>query len=604
MNLAMRFARWSGLAALVVSFALVSEALAEAIPPSPRPNILLIMADDLGYTDIGSFGGEIETPNIDSLTELGTRFGNFHTSVSCSPTRSMMMTGTDNHIAGLGNMNELLTAQQRGQPGYEGHLNSRVVTLAEVLRDSGYHTYMAGKWHLGDEPEHFPHARGFERSFSMLQGGASHWSDRTGLQGKTQPIAKYSMDGKELRELPKDFYSSRSYADFLIDAIRENRGDDKPFLAYFAPTAAHDPIHVPEPWLSKYRGRYDEGYEVLKTRRIAGAKRLGLVPKAAPAPNLHPRTRPWKSLSPDEKALESRTMEAYAGLIENMDYHIGRIIDFLKDSGQYDDTIILFTSDNGPNPLYADEYPSNKGSEWMKQFDNSLENIGRPGSFVGLGLGWASASAGPLDYFKLTTGEGGIRTPLIVSGPGVSGPRNIDAFAYVTDIMPTILDLAEAEHPETYGGREVERMRGKSLEGVMTGSHEGPHRKDSLIGGEMIDGKWMRKGDYKAVLVSKSGFGFGTGEWKLYNVTEDPGETQDLSGLISPCNPRRAESRMGTLRQRCRCGVDGVTARRAPEYSNPAKQKHLAGLRLRWSTRPDSNWHSLRGLRPLILAAR
>jgi arylsulfatase len=197
---------------------------------------------------------------------------------------------------------------------------------------------------------------------------------------------------------------------------------------------------------------------------------------------------------------------------------------------QDDDTIILFASDNGPNPWYAYEYPGNKGTEWMKQFDNSLENIGRPGSFVGIGIGWASASAGPLDYFKMTTGEGGIRTPLIVSGPGVSGPRNIDSFAYVTDIMPTILDLADAEHPEAYRGRKVERMRGKSLEGVLTDSRGIPPWKDSFIGGEMIGGKWMRKGDYKAVLVSKGGFGFGTGEWKLYNVTEDPGETQDLSG--------------------------------------------------------------------------
>ena len=226
----------------------------------------------------------------------------------------MLMTGTDNHIAGLGNMAEMMTPEQKGKPGYEGHLNDRVVTLAEVLRDSGYHTYMAGKWHLGDDgPEYFPHARGFERSFSMLQGGASHWSDMAGLQAKAQPVAKYSMDGKELHELPRDFYSSRSYADFLINAIRENRGDGKPFLAYFAPTAAHDPIHAPEPWLSKYRGQYDDGYEALKTGRIAGAKRVGLIPKSAPAACLHPKVKPWDSLSSEEKAMESRTMEAYAG---------------------------------------------------------------------------------------------------------------------------------------------------------------------------------------------------------------------------------------------------------------------------------------------------
>ena len=511
-------------ATLVFVWVVVGFAQVEAA--DKRPNILLIMADDLGYTDISSFGGEIQTPNIDDLAESGVRFSNFHTSVSCSPTRSMLMTGTDNHIAGLGNMSEMLTPEQQGKPGYEGYLNNRVVTLAEVLRDGGYHTYMAGKWHLGDEPEHLPHARGFERSFSMLQAGASHWSDMTGLQVPIQPFAKYSMNGEELRELPKDFYSSRSYADFLIDAIRENRGDGKPFLAYFAPTAAHDPIHVPEPWLSKYRSQYDDGYMALKTRRIIGAKRAGLIPESASAPALHPQTKDWDSLSDQEKALESRTMEAYAGMIENMDYHVGRIITFLKDIGEYDNTIVMFTSDNGPNPWTSEEYPENAGSEWFKQFDNSLENIGRPGSFVGIGLGWAQASAGPLDYFKLTVGEGGIRTPLIIAGPGVKGARQVNSFAYVTDIMPTLLKLAKVEHPENYRGRDVEPMRGQSLVGVISGSQEHAYANETPVGGEMIFGKWMRKGDYKAVLVAKP---YGPGTWKLYNLTEDPGETRDLS---------------------------------------------------------------------------
>jgi arylsulfatase len=312
----------------------------------------------------------------------------------------------------------------------------------------------------------------------------------------------------------------------LINAIRENRGDGKPFLAYFAPTAAHDPIHVPEPWLSKYRGQYDEGYEVLKTKRIATAKQLGLIPKNAPSPDLLPDTKPWDSLSGEEKALESRTMEAYAGMIEYMDYNIGRITGFLKDINEYDNTIIIFTSDNGPNPWTSEEYPSNTGSEWFKQFDNSLENIGLPGSFVGIGLGWAQASAGPLDYFKLTVGEGGITTPLIIAGPGVKGQRQVDSFAYVMDVMPTILEIAELEHPENYKGKSVEPMRGKSLTGVITGSQEYTHERDSYIGGEMINGKWMRKGDYKAVSVAEP---FGPGKWQLYNLSVDPGETTDLS---------------------------------------------------------------------------
>jgi arylsulfatase A-like enzyme len=519
----------SAVMGLFIFLASAAVVQAESTSNAKPPNILLIMVDDLGYTDIGSFGGEILTPNIDTLGKEGVRFSNFHTSVSCSPTRSMLLSGTDNHIAGIGTMGELLKPNQRGKPGYEGHLNNSVVSLAEVLRDSGYHTYMAGKWHLGDEPEHFPHARGFERSFSMLQGGASHWSDMIGLNAKTRRVTKYSMNGKALDELPADFYSSRSYADFLIDAIRQNREDGKPFLAYFAPTVAHDPIHVPEPWLSKYRGHYDDGYEALKTSRIAGAKRAGLIPKNAPAPRLHPNTMAWDSLSSDKQALESRTMEAYAGMVENMDYHIGRIINYLKDTGEYDNTIIIFTSDNGPNPWYPVRYPGNSdkaGTEWMNQFDNSLENIGRRGSFVGVGIGWAGASAGPLSYFKFTVGEGGIRTPLIVAGPGVKGARQVDSFAYVTDIMPTILGLAKLEHPENYRGRKVERMRGRSLAGVTSGTQEDTYAKDIPIGGEMNNGKWMRKGDYKAVLVVKP---YGSAVWQLFNMIEDPGETRDLS---------------------------------------------------------------------------
>jgi arylsulfatase len=219
-------------------------------------------------------------------------------------------------------------------------------------------------------------------------------------------------------------------------------------------------------------------------------------------------------------------MEAYAGMVDNLDYHIGRIISFLKDVGEYDNTIIIFTSDNGPNPLDSEEYPGNEGSAWMEQFDNSVENIGRPGSFVGNGMGWASASAGPLDYFKLTVGEGGIRTPLTITGADVDGGRQADSFAYVTDIMPTILEFANLEHPETYRGREVERMRGRSLASVVSGAQEDTYAKDALIGGEMLNGKWMRKGDYKAVLVAKP---FGPGSWRLYDTAKDPGETTDLS---------------------------------------------------------------------------
>ena len=493
---------------------------------NPRPNILLVMVDDMGWTDLGSFGSEIETPNLDELARRGVRFTDFHASLSCSPTRSMLLSGTDNHLAGLGNMGELITPEQRGQPGYEGYLNDRVVSFAEVLRDGGYHTYMAGKWHLGHAPDQFPSARGFERSFSMLLGGASYWSDMFGMLAEQEEVAEYVMDGERLEELPDDFYATRNFADFIIDAIRENRGDGQPFLAYLAFTAPHDPMHVPEPWLSMYRGAYDDGYEALKVARAESARNMGLVAPDAELPPPHPAMARWDAIDAEKRALEIRAMEVYAGMVHNMDYHFGRVVDFLKDIGAYDNTIIVFLSDNGPNPWYSEEYPGNLGSPWFSQFDNSVENLGHPMSHYAYGMGWASASSGPLDLFKMTVGEGGIRVPLIVAGPDVQGGALVDEFAYVWDLMPTMLEMAGLEHPEKYRARPVEPLRGRSLLPLLTGSQPSVYGDEEFVAGEMLNGKWVRQGDFKAVSVAPP---YGDGTWHLFNVREDPGETLDLS---------------------------------------------------------------------------
>lgn len=509
---------------LTMCFSIVS--VEPVIAQQQRPNILLVMADDMGWTDLGSFGSEIETPNLDALAEEGVKFTDFHVSISCSPTRSMLMSGTDNHLAGLGTMGEMIAPEQQGKPGYEGYLNDRVASLAEVLRDKGYHTYMSGKWHLGHNHDQFPHARGFERSFSMLFGGASYWSDMFGMLAETEPFAEYVIDDKRLDKLPSDFYATRSYVDFLIDTIRENRGDGKPFLAYLAFTAPHDPLHVPEPWRSKYRGKYDDGYEALRDRRIAAAKKVGVFADQAPTSGRHPMTRPWSSLTMEEKAVEARGMEVYAGMVENMDYHFGRVIQYLKDIDEYENTVIIFLSDNGPNPWYSEDYPGNLGSKWFEQFDNSLNNIGLPMSHHAYGMGWASASSGPLDRFKMTVAEGGIRSPLIMAGSGIKGGRQIDSFSYVTDIMPTILDMANISHSTEFRGREVEPMIGRSLTDVLSGSKTDVYEDDDYISGEMLNGKWVRKGDFKAMSVAPP---YGSGEWQLYNLAQDPGETHDLA---------------------------------------------------------------------------
>jgi len=513
------------------SFLLIMIALAISVFHLPangaerRSNILLVMVDDMGWTDLGAFGSEIATPNLDRLAQRGLVFTDFHVSVSCSPTRSMLLSGNDNHVAGLGTMAEMLAENQEGKAGYEGHLNERVVSLAEALRGAGYHTYMAGKWHLGHSEGTLPFDRGFDRTFSMLVGAASHWNDMAGVLPQDDPAA-YSRNGKHLEELPADFYSSRSYADFLMDSIRENRGDSKPFFAYLAFTAPHDPLHAPEPWLSKYRGKYDEGYEVLKKRRWEAAKELGIVPQGAELAELNPLIKRWKSLSDQERAIEARGMEVYAAMVDAVDYHYGRVIDFLKDIGEYENTVILFLSDNGANPFYSEDYPGADQPAFTTQFDNSFENIGHPGSNYAYGMGFASGSGGPLDKFKMTVGEGGIRSPFLIAGPGIKGGRTIDAFAYVTDVTPTILELCVAKYPATFKGRSVEPMRGRSMVGLLDGSKAAIYAPDEFVGGEMGGGKWMRQGDLKAVMVPKP---YGTGEWRLYNVVKDPGESEDLS---------------------------------------------------------------------------
>lgn len=499
--------------------------ISHAAAATQKPNILLVIADDLGYTDIGSYGGEIDTPNLDALARQGMKFTDFHVSMSCSPTRSMLLSGNDNHVAGLGNMGELLTDNQKGKPGYEGYLNEKVASLAEVLRRDGYHTYLAGKWHLGHKKGSLPIDRGFERSFSMLLGGASHWSDMLGIYPMDDP-AKYSLNGTLLDSLPADHYSSRSFADFLMASIREDRGDGKPFLAYLAFQAVHDPVQVPEPWLSKYRGQYDKGYDALKVARWESARNIGLVPKEAKLVERHPMIKPWQKLSKDERAIETRGMEVYAGMLDAMDYHFGRVVNFLKDIGEYENTVIIFLSDNGANPWYSNEYPGADQLEFREKFDYSLDNIGNPGSNHSYGIGFASASGGPLSKFKMTVGEGGIRVPLLIAGPGIKKGKQNDAFVYVWDIMPTILDMAGVKYPTKLKGQKIEAMRGRSMIGLLDSTKEEIYSLDEFVGGEMGGGKWMRQGAFKAVMIPQP---YGTGEWKLFNVSKDPGEANDIS---------------------------------------------------------------------------
>ena len=506
---------------------------AEAAKESNRPNFLLIVADDLGYSDLGSYGGEINTPVLDNLASKGVRYTNFYVSPTCSVTRSMLLSGTDNHISGLGNMGELRAPNQMGKPGYEGVLNKRVASVAELLRDCGYHTYMAGKWHLGLKPDQIPHARGFERDFSLLVGGGSHFDDQWNLEWQI-PKAPYTEDGRPLDKLPKGFYSTKTYTDKTIQFIEEGREDGKPFFAYMAFTAPHGPLHLPDDWLRRYKNRYDEGWDGIRQQRLARMQELGIVDKGVNAADrlyFLPRST---ALTPAVRVMQGRKMELYAAMVEYMDDQIGRVFDYLKKIGQYDNTVIIFISDNGAEgndlrAMVAGQVGSMGFLHAMNNFaEDGHNSLGRKGTYAEYGPAWAQVSSVPFRIYKGWVSEGGIRSPLIVSGPGVQGvgELNKEAILHVMDITPTLLELADCQHPDTYKGRKVAPMQGKSWVGMFAGSTQSPRTSDDWLGWELFNNRAIRQGDWKISWLYRP---LGTEDWQLFNLAEDPGEQYDLS---------------------------------------------------------------------------
>lgn len=499
-----------------------------------RPNILLIVADDLGIMDIGAFGSEIKTPNIDRLAGQGLKLTNFHTSATCSPTRAMLLTGTDSHDAGLGTMAEHMTANQAGQTGYEGHLNKQVVTVASLLQDAGYMTYMAGKWHLGKTHEQLPVNRGFDESFVLLQGGASYFNDMMGLTAKV-PGALYRHNDKTVTSLPDDFYASEYYADFIINQLTTQQSKEAPFFAYLSFSAPHWPLQVRDQHIDLYKGRYDEGYDALHAERINSAKELGLLP-AAITPAARPaHIKPWSQLSPDEQKIQSKTMEIYAAVVERMDFHLGRVLDHLQDSGELDNTLIVFMSDNGADGSDRSKLPGN--DQWLPAaWDLSFNNMGKKGSYVYPGAAWARASTGPYGMYKEFLSEGGILTPAIIAHPSVANKgSHSHTLVSVKDISPTILDYAGISHPGTrYKNRMIKAMSGVSLKTALAQQQFSLNEQQTkAIGWELFGQKAIRKGNWKLLWLSSKPKWLvspaNADQWALYNLANDPGETHDLS---------------------------------------------------------------------------
>ncbi|PVE52811.1 arylsulfatase [Arthrobacter sp. TPD3018] len=489
-------------------------------PAGAKPNILIIVADDLGYSDLGAFGGEIRTPNLDALAARGLKLTGFHSAPTCSPTRSMLLSGTDNHLAGLGNMAEMLTPNQIGKRGYEGHLPDDVVTLADRLHDLGYVTLMAGKWHLGTRAEDSPARHGFDQSFDLAQGGGNHYGLDLARDG--QPGTTYWENGRQLASLPAGFYSSDAYASKLIEQLgRADRA--KPFFAYLTFTAPHWPLQAPDEDVARYRGRYDEGFEVLRARRLARLKALGLVgATVTPHDLVLPAGRRWADLSAPERKEQARLMEIYAAMVDRMDQNVGRVIAHLKATGQYDNTIILFTADNGAEgiDIARSELPEFRAR--VAKADNRFDNLGKPTSYAGYGPGWAQAATAPSWLYKGYTTEGGTRVAAFIDWPGARRTGVSATYGTVMDVVPTLVEAAGGTwQGARYAGRPVQPVRGLSWRPYLTGAADRVHAPHEAIGSELFGRRAVRQGDWKAVNLGDA--------WRLFNIADDPGETTDLA---------------------------------------------------------------------------
>jgi arylsulfatase A-like enzyme len=482
-----------------------------------RLNILLLVADDLAYADLGCYGGDIETPNIDNLASLGIRFSRFHTSPLCAPSRAMLLSGNDHHIAGMG-----IQSNKDNGFGYEGKLTNRIVTIPALLRANGYHTYIAGKWHLGRDSSSIPLNKGFERSFVNLRGGGNHYNDQ-GLF-EDDPITPYMEDGKPATWNDGD-YSTDFYTDKLIEYIDSNKEDEKPFFCFAAYTSPHWPLQVDEKYWKKYEGRYDDGYEKLKERRLESLKNAGMIPKDAVLPPNHEKVIPWDSLSIDEKRKESRKMELYAGMVDNLDYNIGRIIQHLKDIGQFENTIIVFMSDNGA--AAEDFYNHPNFSPFLKEhFNEDYENMGQPNSFISYGPQWAEAGSSPFRHYKGLTTEGGINTPMIIAGPNIKRKNEIsDEFVTLMDIAPTFYELAQAPYPEKFEGNEIYPLKGSSLMPFVSGKSDQIHSSEYVFGLEHDNIAMIRKGNWKITNIKQPLL---EENFSLYNLSQDLAELNDL----------------------------------------------------------------------------
>jgi len=502
--------------ALVMSVSTVTPAVAQ----DTRPNILLILFDDVGFMDFGAYGSATRTPNIDRLARDGAMFSRFYSSPFCGPSRAMLMTGMDNHQVGMGTLVETVSPEMRELPGYSMIWDDGQATIASLLSEAGYQTYVTGKWGIGETGANLPDRFGFDRSYVMDATGGSNYDMTPYLPGYDN--VDWFEDGAPIT-LPDDYYSSRSLVDKLIEYIDDGE-PERPFFAFLSLQAVHIPVQAPLSYIDAYNGVFDAGWDAMRQERLQRAIEIGLVPpdaKLAPTPETH---RAWDDLTPEEQALSAREMQVNAGMMTAADEHIGRLLAHLETTGALENTIVIVTSDNGPESAVTEfEGVQNlivDGIKLIEGFDTSPENLGQPGSLTAIGPEWASVSSAPFDLYKFYASEGGLRVPLVIAGPGIvtSGIQN--AAVHVADLVPTMLDAAGVSY-------DAASFYGRSAMPVLTGEANTAYAATDSFGFEVSGNAALYRGNWKIARISKP---LGDFEWRLYDLSVDPGETTDVSG--------------------------------------------------------------------------
>jgi len=526
------------------------QAIVPTTSEEKRPNILLIVGDDMAFGDIGAYGSDLDTPNMDKIAKAGVRFSNFHASPVCSVTRSMLMTGCNNIEVGLGAFDYSFYPPTKGVDGYQGYMTKSAVAISELLNDAGYEVYKSGKWHLGGEElgGNPPMDWGFTKEFGILSGGSNHWndiamtpdfSDPNGLNVKRKE--PFTLNGAPY-DRPEGVYSGELYTNHMLNFIKEGESTGKPWLAYMAFTTAHFPIQAPADMIDKHYKRYLElGYAGLKHSRYQSMKENGLITETAIEPSFNEITHKWESLSQKEKEIEARVMATYSAMVEDQDIRTGQILDYLKESGQLDNTLVVYLTDNGPEGFEA-THPKTGNAEmakWLEtQFDQSFEAIGTAESEHTIGVSWANAATGGLKWWKWFIGEGGIRVPMMIVPPGAFSSDYArageisNAVVSVKDIPMTILDYAGVTHPQTqYKGRKITAPSGVTARPFLEGVSQEIRTDKDWYAFELFGNGYLMQGDYKVMKVRKGMFG--DGKWHLFNVVEDPSEMNPLEGEMS-----------------------------------------------------------------------